>query len=196
MKFHCAFRGDLFGDGAKASRRHSSQKPGITSPFSRAFATHECIIHVNDIFQPVKTIPVLHCRSNSFRHIARSRSRDIGLFRQTQSRDSAFIGSSQIDCPGPLYQRQIRSVKQNACSQRYKIFALRTLVHLPCGDVTEFFTPTTRTIKTFWPSHLGKSLCTGFFLEDPIPDFPCFSFNIFERYKTVSIGNNIFLAFP
>jgi hypothetical protein len=29
--FHCAFQGNLFGDRAEVSRRHSSQMPGVMS---------------------------------------------------------------------------------------------------------------------------------------------------------------------
>ncbi len=73
--------------------------------FSPGVTIHNSIVHLNNVSQPINTIPVRHCCPNHFEHIACSWPGHTDLFRQAQSRNTAFFSSNQVDSPKPLYQR-------------------------------------------------------------------------------------------
>ena len=95
---------------------------GTSSPFPRTFATHHSIIHLNEILQSINTISVRHRCSNFFKHISCDWPGNTNVLCQPQSRYAFLVSRHQIDSPKPLYQRQIRGMKQNACGQGNMIF--------------------------------------------------------------------------
>ena len=76
------------------------------------------------------------------------------MFAQTKCRNTALVGSGQINSPEPLDQRQIGRVENRSRSGACLMMTLAALVSVPRDDKTGFPARAFRTNKSIRPSTL------------------------------------------
>ncbi len=140
---------------------------GTTTSLSTAATTHQGIVNLNQIVQPIDAIPVSHSNANLAQYPASRNPGNLDLFRKTYGRNATLVRGRQVNRPEPFSQRQIGGVKQCSRRKRGLVMTLGALVGVACADDITMIMPAARATEPFRPALLRQRLRTSFFRSIP-----------------------------
>ena len=136
---------------------------GAATSLSTAATTHQGIVNLNQIVQPIDTIPVSHGNADLTQYPASRNPGNFDLFGKAYGRNATLVRGGQVNRPEPFNQRQIGGVKQRPRRKRGLVMALGALVGMARADDIAMIMPAARATESFRPALLRQRLHAGFF---------------------------------
>jgi len=145
-------------------RNNNSRFVGCaTASLARGRTTKIRIIHLYEITQFIKRIPILHRFSYLVDHQPGSYVMNADHLFEPLSGTSALVGTNQKDCPEPLFQWCMCSMKYRINRNRGLMTAALALKNLALFHKIGFSMSASRTGKSIRPSKLFQILKTIIF---------------------------------
>ena len=105
--------------------RFSTATSGAAPTLAAATPAHQRIVDLDEVMQPINTVPVPHGHADFAQYPASSNPGHADLFSKTQGGNPALVRGDQVDRPEPLGQGKVGGMKQRARRKRGLVMALR-----------------------------------------------------------------------